>query len=181
MKRILGTVLLLAALLAVVPAALAGGWATVTVDQLPAEVHAGEPFSLGFMVRQHGVTPVHNLGADYPIEPLIAATNTETGEHVEFIAKPTEELGHFAVDVTLPVAGTWEWSITPQPFGEQVLEPLSVLPASQFTLAGSLFGSDNGLPTAVALRWAGIGLVVLGLYAFFWQRRRPKPAVQAEG
>ena len=44
----------LLALLFVVPSALAGGWAVVTLDQLPAEVRQGQSLRLGFMVRQHG-------------------------------------------------------------------------------------------------------------------------------
>jgi len=34
--------------------ALAGGWAVVTLDTLPAAPRAGQTLSLGFMVRQHG-------------------------------------------------------------------------------------------------------------------------------
>ena len=37
---------------------LAGGWAVVTVEQLPDYVEAGKPLTLTFMVRQHGVTPL---------------------------------------------------------------------------------------------------------------------------
>ena len=38
--------------------ALAGGWAVTTFDQLPPEFHAGQPYVLGYTIRQHGQTPI---------------------------------------------------------------------------------------------------------------------------
>lgn len=38
-----------------------GGWATVTVEDLPDHVVAGRPVQLEFTVRQHGVEPVRGL------------------------------------------------------------------------------------------------------------------------
>lgn len=184
MKRILRVLLLLAVMLAAVPVVLAGGWATVTLDELPGDVHAGEPFTLGFMVLQHGITPVHDLGDGYPVEPLIITTNPTTGERVEVIAKPTAELGHFAVEMTLPSPGDWVWSITPRPFAEQELEPLTVLPATQSELGDLLqTGATGAFAPMTLLRWAGLALVVVGLVAFLRQRRRaaPESLVPGEG
>src|SRR5262249_61471615 len=39
----------------------AGGWAVVTLDDLPDAVVAGKPVTLTFTVRQHGHTPLDNL------------------------------------------------------------------------------------------------------------------------
>ncbi|MCB0240002.1 MAG: hypothetical protein KDH08_15460, partial [Anaerolineae bacterium] len=56
-----------AALLAVMlmalaaPLALAGGWATVTLDQLPRQPRAGETLALSFTIRQHGL---HEIDLD---------------------------------------------------------------------------------------------------------------------
>jgi hypothetical protein len=184
----LRVLLLLALFLATAPAALAGGWATVTLDELPAAVRAGEPFTVGFMVMQHGISPVHDLGEGYPVEPLIIASNPATGERVEVIAQPTAELGHFAAELTLPSEGAWAWSITPQPFGEQVLEPLTVMPAPQaslvWLLAGGGTAATGGITPMVLLRWAGLALVAVGLAVFLWQRRRTIPdasVVSGEG
>ena len=46
----------LALLLSVVLAipAFAGGWAIITLDELPTGVVAGEPLTIGFTVLQHG-------------------------------------------------------------------------------------------------------------------------------
>ena len=38
-----------------------GGWAVVTVDDLPDYVVAGQPVRLSFVVRQHGMTPLDGL------------------------------------------------------------------------------------------------------------------------
>lgn len=184
MKRLAGILVLIAALLVAVPAVFAGGWATVTLDDLPAEVHAGEPFTIGFTVLQHGVTPVHDLGPDYPVEPLIVANSIPAGERVEFEATPTKKPGHFQAEITLPSEGNWAWSITPQPFGEQVLEPISVLPATQAAAVGLLANSNTGglASSPSLLRIAGIGLAVVGLATFLWQRRRQAVgAPQVEG
>ena len=51
---------LAAGLITARPAA-AGGWATVTIDEMPAEIAAGAPFTIRFTVRQHGQTPLAGL------------------------------------------------------------------------------------------------------------------------
>lgn len=185
MKRLTGVLLLIVGLLVVVPAVFAGGWAMVTMDELPAEVHAGETFTIGFTVLQHGETPVHDLGAGYPVEPLIVARTIPTGERVEFEAFPTKKPGHFQADITLPSEGNWAWSITPRPFGEQVLEPLTVLPAAETALVGTQASVNNaaagGLTSQSLLRALGIGLGAAGLIVYLWQRRQSVNVPQIEG
>ena len=39
----------------------AGGWSVISVDDLPEFVRAGEPFTLTYAVRQHGVSLLSNL------------------------------------------------------------------------------------------------------------------------
>ena len=38
-----------------------GGWAVITVDDLPQALTVGHPTSIGFMVRQHGHAPLNGL------------------------------------------------------------------------------------------------------------------------
>jgi hypothetical protein len=120
-RLILGFVLAVSMLLA--SPALAGGWAVVTLDTLPQDVRAGQALRLGFMVRQHGQTPINS------VEPLLLATNKDSGEKLQISGKQAGAVGHFEVDVTFPSTGTWEWQITPRPFGPTEFAPLSVLPA----------------------------------------------------
>jgi hypothetical protein len=48
-----------AAMLAVT--AYAGGWATVTVKDMPEYLVAGKPAEIRLLVRQHGVSPIDGL------------------------------------------------------------------------------------------------------------------------
>ena len=133
MRKAGSLMLLLILLLVLAPAVMAGGWAVITLDGVPDEPRAGEPWSIGFTVLQHGQTPVHKLDDGYNgvmVEPTFVATNPATGERVEVVAVPAKEVGHFSLEVTFPSEGEWQWTIFPAPLaGETQFEPLTVLPA----------------------------------------------------
>lgn len=189
MKRLIGILLLLLVLLATVPAVLAGGWAAVVLDELPGEIHAGETQTVGFMVLQHGKTPVHNLGGDaWPVEPIVEASNAATGETLRVEAVPTEEVGHFVAEMIFPSEGEWAWSITPMPFNtsKQEFEPLTVLPTPEPAgMLAQLSGQAEALAVAGGatfglLRWVALGLMGAGVALFAWQRRRHALSVRAD-
>ena len=122
MSRILIPFLIISGLIALAlpRPALAGGWAVITLDELPAQVNAGQQFSVGFTVLQHGRTPIKELS------PTISARHTATGESIIVEAKPEGEIGHYTATLTLPSAGMWDWSI--QAFTmDQPMPPLTVL------------------------------------------------------
>src|SRR5262249_25794057 len=50
----------------------AGGWAVITVDDLPESAEVGKPLTLSFVVRQHGVTLLDDL------RPSVEAKSGET-------------------------------------------------------------------------------------------------------
>ena len=96
----------LALLLALVFAfpAFAGGWAVITLDELPSDIVAGEPLTIGFTVRQHGITPMNGL------DPTVTAALLKDEQFVvqaESDGKP----GHYTAVLTFPQAGDWSWSI----------------------------------------------------------------------
>ena len=66
--------------------AMAGGWATVTLDTLPKAVRAGERLQLGFMVRQHGDKPISAIGGE-PLTPYLVATHTESQAQINVAAR----------------------------------------------------------------------------------------------
>ena len=103
-RRILRVLAGAALLLALSAGAVsAGGWATIQSDAAnPAQPNAGEPFSFGFVVLQHGVTP-----AGWVETPTFLAINGTTGERVEAKAVAQGADGHFVATVTLPSAGYW--------------------------------------------------------------------------
>ena len=90
-------------------AASAGGWATIQADSgNPPQPNAGEPFTFGFTVLQHGVTPA---GWE---TPTFLGINGATGERVEVKAVAQGADGHFVATVTLPSGGFWTWQVVLQ-------------------------------------------------------------------
>jgi hypothetical protein len=80
----------------------AGGWAVITVQELPDYVEVGKRIDLSYMVRQHGQTPLDELRGS------IEATSGRlqaTGAVV-----PGAKPGLYKASITLPNAG--DWSIT---------------------------------------------------------------------
>lgn len=146
----------LVALLFVVPSALAGGWAVVTLDELPAQVRQGEVIRLGFMVRQHGQTPTNQ------VQPYLEAFNPETGETFRIEANQEGPVGHFVLELTFPSAGSWEWAVVPAPFAGTQLPALIVLPAPPALLDPAPAPAASPLVDTgrLALRWAGMALLL---------------------
>lgn len=140
----------LLALCALATPAVAGGWVVITLDTLPTEMRASQPISLGFMVRQHGTRPTHD------VEPRLTATNTTSGEEIEFLARREGELGHYVVDVTFPNTGTWNIEIIPTPFGSHQIGTFTVLAAASATPDSA----SRWALQPVTLRWLG-GMLVL--------------------
>ena len=161
---------------------LAGGWAEITMDDLPGEIHAGESVQLSFMVLQHGKTPVHFLGdSDLAVVPLVTGTNAKTGESVEFTAVPVKnEVGRFQANVIFPSDGEWRWTITPNPLvGTTEFAPLTVLPelkapVVQAETAAVSTGTAEAAGLSAVLPWAGglLLIVGLGLMGFLVSRRK---------
>lgn len=113
---------LIALILLVLPATpvFAGGWAVATLDRWPGAVVAGEPVEIGFTVRQHGVHVLEGL------KPVVRVTQASSEESFE-VAASEDEPGHYAVTLTFPAAGEWDWTLVA--FGpDQPLPPLTVLP-----------------------------------------------------
>jgi len=82
----------------------AGGWAVISLDELPVGVVAGEPYTVGFTVLQHGRTPMTDLS------PTVTARIAK-GEILTFFAEPQGKPGHYMATLTFPTNGEWEWSI----------------------------------------------------------------------
>jgi len=83
-----------------------GGWAVITVDDLPDYVTVGQPVKLSFMVRQHGMTLLDGLS------PRIQARSGSTEAVSD--ATPVGLLpgrGHYTATVVLPKAGDWTLTI----------------------------------------------------------------------
>lgn len=170
-RFLIGLVLLASVVLLLVPTTLAGGWAVVTLDRLPAEIVAGKPFQLGFMIRQHGRTPwVYD-------QVMVHAVSQQSHQKISVKAQAVGDPGHYLATLEFPQAGEWRWGIEsglmpPQ----QPLPDLTVLDAAQagqrtVAVAAPALSSGN-----TSFSWPlGLGLIsslgAIGTF-LFWRRTR---------
>jgi hypothetical protein len=90
--------------LLVVPAASAGGWATVIMAPPPAGLEADETWTANITVLRHGVTPTDGAAPSVTIKG-------EEGSQT-FQATPTGATGAYVAHVVFPAAGSWEYQVS---------------------------------------------------------------------
>jgi hypothetical protein len=134
----------LAAALAVAPAASAGGWATVGFEPLPDSTSAGGTWSPTIFVKQHGVTPIAGL------QPIVEISDG-SGAVETFAASETSEAGVYEADVVFPAQGDWTVTVH-SGFGE-----------SQTTYGPVAIAAPGGRGGPGELPVAGLGVVLLAL------------------
>ncbi len=168
----LGLTLLLAFVFAV--PVFAGGWAVITLDELPTGVVAGEPLTIGFTVLQHGKTPMTDL------HPTIT-TNLYKEKEIVVNAEPEGKSGHYTATLTFPKEGKWRWSI--QAFTmDQAMPVISVgapvvVSASQPAMKTELETASISPLLIVRVLALAIGLV--GLVVAFRRKSRWAMALTA--
>jgi len=157
MKKIL---LALAAAAVLVPAATAGGFATVGLGTLPGDdVAAGGTWSTDLTIKAHGLSPVDGLS------PVVRIRN---GDDVrEFAATPAGKTGVYHVDVVFPTAGTWAYEIDDGYSQTHTFKPVEVGPLA----------SPSSFPT-VPVGGIALALLLAATLALFMRRSRnaPQPA-----
>lgn len=103
MKKLL---LVLAVALFAVPAASAGGWATVGLDSLPPSgLEANQAWPVDITVLQHGETPLAG------VTPIVRIRNDGGKVVKSFTAKPTGKTGVYHAVVTFPGEGTYSYEV----------------------------------------------------------------------
>lgn len=165
---------LLFALVITIPA-FAGGWAVITLDELPAGVIAGEPFTVGFMVLQHGRTPMTDLDPTILIE-------SPAGEKSVVLANAEGEPGHYAATLNFPTEGNWNWTI--QAFSmEQKMPALSVAAPTVASVNAPAMKVDVAKESSTSpiniVRWLALGIGLLGLVVAFLRKSRLAIALTA--
>jgi cytochrome c2 len=125
-------VIAFALLLAMALTAEAGGWAVITLDELPTQITAGKALSIGFTVRQHGQT----LRSD--LEPIVrfkrADARRDGAESFQATAQRQGAEGHYIAQINFPSAGQWNWQVDIEQFG-MITQPMPALTV-QSTQAG---------------------------------------------
>jgi mono/diheme cytochrome c family protein len=104
----------------------------ITLDTLPERIPAGEPITLSYTVRQHGVRLLDGLNG--------AVEASEGSRRVVASARWDGRPGHYVATLTIPEPG--QWSVTIQSgfggHGTLSLLPLDVLePAAHLAAEGS--------------------------------------------
>jgi len=168
----LGLALLLSLVFAI--PVFAGGWAVVTLDELPTGVVAGEPLTISFTVLQHGRTPMADL------HPTITA-NLYKDEQFVVNAEPDGKPGHYTATLIFPKEGEWRWSI--QAFTmDQVMPMLSVsapVVASASQPVAKTESVTASIPLLLIVRMLAVGIGLVGLVMAFRRRSRVAVALTA--
>jgi hypothetical protein len=161
MKKLL---LVLAVALVAVPAASAGGWATVGLSSLPPSgLEANQAWPVDITVLQHGRTPLAG------VIPVVRIRD-DGGTLVDsFVATPTDTTGTYHAVVRFPGEGTYSYEVYDgftQYGGAQThtFKPVEI---------GAPGGSFPYLPVGLALVLA-LGLAA-GTIAYLRPRRAPAP------
>lgn len=132
----------------------AGGWAVITLDELPTGVVAGEPITIGFTVLQHGITPMTDL------EPTVTA-RLSGAKPLTFFAAPDGKPGYYTATLTFPEGGNWEWSI--QAFTmDQKMPALNVTSSSNVTITQPVAKTEPAAMGISPLLIVGIVAIATG-------------------
>lgn len=127
-SRLVSLIAALGLIMTFMPSATAGGWATAAVLDDLEPVTAGEPFTIRYVVRAHGIVGHELDGMDTSLE----FTNRETSQVVESIGKATVDPRVYESTVTFPTAGDWKWKVVIRNYlRDQAIEsPMPTLMAS---------------------------------------------------
>ncbi len=99
-----------------------GGWASVTLDDVPDYLVAGQPVTINYTVRAHGREPVPGLSA---------SIEARSGDHTATAAVSAgSKAGRYTATLTLPRAGNWTIAINTGFWPKKVtLLPIAVIAA----------------------------------------------------
>lgn len=123
-----------------------GGWAVITVENVPEFLEAGRPTTLEFTIRQHGQTPMSGLKPSVTMRrPGLSGLLIR--QHLE--AKRTREPGRYSVTLTAAQPGEVRLVIDANfQRTELTLLPITVVAAGQGTTP--LMSSERGRQLFVA-------------------------------
>jgi hypothetical protein len=146
------------ALLALGGAAFAKEGAITKFDSLPSEWHAGQNYTLGYMIRMDGVEP-------YKADTTEIVIRNGTGKVLSYPGTPDGTPGHYTAKVYFPAAGTYTWQVTqgsffaPMDLGTvSVLAPVSTRANGTPASAPASDPLGTAIPIAAALIAVGAGL-----------------------
>jgi hypothetical protein len=152
MKRLLVMGALLLAAIAVSPSiGFAGGFVVTTLDPLPDRFEAGQTYAIGFMLRQHGVTPVRDGRPNLILQ--------RGDQSYRLPARAEGALGHYVVDVVFAQPGTWTLAMDQAPFPQT--QPLGTVQVVEGPVpnAPDRRPAELALASLLLLGFGGVGMV----------------------
>ena len=162
-------------LLALPAAALAGGWATVTLSSTPDAIAPGRPWNVELEILQHGRTPLEG------VKPTLILEERGTGATRTVAARPTGRPGVYLARAVFPTAGTWEYVVDDGFSRRHTYPPVTIGAGPAIAAAAPASDHSGGavpwLPLGAAML---AGLLVAGV-ARAVQRRAPRGAVSSGG
>lgn len=105
--RLVSLIAALGLIMTFTPSATAGGWATAAVVDDLDSVTAGEPFTIRYVVRGHGIVGHEIEGMETSLE----FANVHSGGLVESAGRTTADPKVYEAIVALPATGEWKWKI----------------------------------------------------------------------
>jgi len=119
----------------------AGGWAVITVEELPNEMVVGQPVTLTYSVRQHGRTLMTGLNGSIEAQ--------SAGQTIREQAAPGNGVGQYNVTLTLPRPGTWTLTVR-SGFGKNALTLMPIPVVNAGRTAQPPAAAERGLRLFVA-------------------------------
>jgi mono/diheme cytochrome c family protein len=118
-----------------------GGWAVITVEDLPDQIAVGQPVTLDFTVRQHGHTLLSNLN------PRVTAVAGR--DQVGAVVQPGPSAGRYRASFALPHAGAWTITVY-SGFGNNNVTLLPIPAVSPGRAAPEIAAAERGRRLFVA-------------------------------
>jgi mono/diheme cytochrome c family protein len=135
MNRSAAAVMALAGALVSVAAVRAGGWAVVSVQDVPEHLTVGKPAAFNFQIRQHGANLLGGL------KPQVEARRDRKTVSARAWETPTE--GVYRTSITVPEPGEWRITIA-SGFGRSRGELLPLRAVDSSTRALPLSAVERG-------------------------------------
>jgi hypothetical protein len=168
MKRLLLLAVLVAG--AIVPAAGAGGWATVQLSAVPTDgTKAGTSLPIDITVLQHGQTPLEG------ITPVFRIRDGQANVLAEYKGTPTDAPGVYHVDVTFPDAGLFNYEVY-DGFTQYGGSQIHTYPVVEIAPPG---GESFPWPAVIGGGLLAVALAALAVFLLRRSRAVPQAAPQA--
>ena len=167
-RRLVTAIFAALALIALSVPALAKEGAVTKFDSLPTSWHAGQIYSLGYLIKMDGVEPYK---AD---RTEIIANSLDGKTSLVFPGVGDTTPGHYTAQVTFPAVGTYQWKVTQGSFFAPFdMGSISVLPALGSSATSSTPATPADDPLSKAIPFAAAGAAIFAtLILARTQRRR---------